>query len=121
MMTNEKNDSDVLHFSRSGSPTVTVSNDIDSQSRTNTSRILNALATSGHKGVADVYGKDVSMISKWKDDGQFERIGAMLAVLGLKVVPMAWQVMDVEQVNALITMSRAHMASLTAEKLGTGE
>jgi hypothetical protein len=112
---------DSISFSRSGAATGSVSALPNAHARTNAARILNGLATTGAKTVADIYERDVSMVSKWKEDGQFEKMATMLATMGLKVVPIDWQVMDTEQVTALLTLNRAYMATLTAEKLVAGE
>lgn len=108
-------------FSRSSIPTVSVSADMSAIARTNASRIVNGLAVRGQKGAADIYGKDVSTISKWVKDGEFDKVGALLASLGLKVVPMEWQCVDMAQLDALLTLNRAYVVNLTAEKLVIGE
>jgi len=115
----------VSSFSRSGAAAIssvpatkyTVSNDVAALARTNLSRIVNGMATHGRKGVADIYEKDVSTIAKWLENGQFERMAMVLAALGLKVVPSDWECLDMAQVNALLTLNRAYVINLTAEKL----
>lgn len=117
MMFSPENES---YFSRSGisaASTSSVSSGADASTRANFSRILHALADRGQKAVAEVYGKDVGTISRWKDNGEFEKVAAMLAVLGLKVVPADWQCVDMAQVNALLTLNRAYVINLTADKL----
>lgn len=107
-------------FSRSGAASSAlppVSANVDALTRTNLSRIVNGMATNGRKEVAEIYGKDVSTIAKWLDNGQFERLARLLAALDLKVVPTTWECVDMAQVQAMLVLSRAHVNGITADAL----
>jgi hypothetical protein len=94
-----------------------VSPEVDSHARINLSRILNELAHRGQKGVASVYDKDVSTVSKWKDTGEFDRIAMMLAVLGLKVAPATSFLVEEETYLAITHIAAKAMANPDAMKL----
>lgn len=103
-------------FSRSGSGTDAVSAEVDARSRKNASTILHKLKAVGLGPVARAIGVNESTVSRMQE-ADIDRMARMLAVLGLKVVPVEMQLVDMEQVNALITLNRSYVGGLTADKL----
>lgn len=73
---------------------------IAERSRKNHAAILRSLAAAGQARVAALIGVDDSTITRIKD-GQLERLAAVLAASGLKVVPEDHQTLAPEYVRAL--------------------
>lgn len=101
-----------VHFSRSGARAVNgetiVSDDVAARSRKNATIVLHKLGMVGLRPVADALGVAESTVSRMKD-GDIDRLGKMLAVLGLKVVSAELELMDMRQVEAMLTLTKAHI------------
>lgn len=74
------------------------------RSRKNVSTILHALAATGQADVARAMGVSESTVSRLKD-GTLDQLGALLAHVGLKVVPAGMQCFDPSYVDALKTLA----------------
>ena len=61
--------------------------------------------------VAAAMGVSESTVSRFKNE-HMETLCQVLAHLGLKVVPVEMQCFPPEQVQALLTLSKAHLASV---------
>jgi cytochrome c biogenesis factor len=89
------------------------------RSRKNVQVILQALAATGQSEVARAMAVHESTVSRMKD-GQIDHFGAMLAHLGLKVVPVGMQCFNPEYVEALQTLAAVGIKH-QAPKLDWGE
>jgi hypothetical protein len=95
-----------------------VSPEIEERARKNHSILLNRLGKTGQKNVGDGVGLSEASISKMKDKGDFERFGKMIALMGLKVVPVEMKVVDMNQMEAVLTLAKKYMALMeSSEKL----
>lgn len=106
----------VISFSRSGAAMETVSAELDARSRKNCSLILRKLSSIGQVRAAQAIGVNESTISRMKE-GDFDRIGKLLAALGLKVVPVEMEVMDRKKIDAMLELARAYVNDITADAL----
>ena len=77
-----------------------VSPAIAERARKNTSAILRGLASVGQVRVAEHLNLSESTVSRMKD-GELDRLGALLAACGLKVVPQDAQTVDQELLRSL--------------------
>lgn len=109
-------DDDFL-FSRSGTATVPVSAEVESRSRKNLTRILHGLAAVGQVHVAGGIGVHESSISRWKDNGEFDRMSRMLAVMGLRVATPEHKVMSQDEFNMLMRFAKIGMRNMTEADL----
>lgn len=82
------------------------------RSRLNHRAVLNALANTGLRPVAEAVGVDQSTISKWKDGGEIERYSKFLAACGLKVVPVEWECFPRKDVDVLMHLAKQRLESL---------
>ena len=81
-----------------------------SAEQTGTARKINAtllqrLASVGQNRVATALGQSESTVSRWKD-GELEKLASLLAVLGLKVVPVNQKCFDPQYIEALRMLAR---------------
>lgn len=87
------------------------------RARKNERIILMTLASAGQRPIADVLGIDESTVTRMKE-GQIERMSQMLAVLGLKVVPVDVKCFDPATVGMLLELARARLNNIDrADKL----
>lgn len=95
----------------------TMTNAFTQRAQKNHSTILQHLASIGQVRVAETLGLSESTVSRWKDV-EIERIGKMLAVLGLRVVPITMKCYPADKLAAIFTLAKAHMESMrSAESL----
>lgn len=80
----------------------------DATARKNERLILQRLASYGQAPVAVALGVSESMVSRWKD-GDIERFGRFLALLGLKVTPVEYRCYDQRTLEAMLTLARQRM------------
>lgn len=73
-------------------------------SRKNEQLILHSLAEHGQARIADMMGVHESTISRFKDGG-ISQASALVAALGLKIVPQRMECFDPEYVRALRTLA----------------
>ncbi len=78
---------------------------IADRSRKNLTAVLRGLATVGQAKAADLLGVHESTVSRMKD-GDLEKLCALLAACGLKVVPEAMQLFEPERIEALRVLAR---------------
>lgn len=81
------------------------------RARKNERIILMTLASAGQRPIADVLGIDESTVTRMKE-GQIERMSQMLAVLGLKVVPVDVKCFDPATVGMLLELARARLNNI---------
>lgn len=67
----------------------------DGRARKNLSLILNAIAKTGLRRIAEEIGKDESTVCRMKD-AQLPAFAAVLSAVGLKVVPTGYQCVDAD-------------------------
>ena len=79
--------------------------------------LLRALDQVGHQPVAAAIGRDVSLISKWKDEGRFSQTARVIAALGLKIVPRNVKCYEPQYVEALQTLAREGLKKEAPQKL----
>lgn len=95
--------------------------DISGIARKNHSIALQRLASVGLGPVAKALGVSESTVSRHKDQ-HLEELTAMLAVLGLKVVPVELRLYRSEDIEPLIALARQRMESLrSADQLAFDE
>lgn len=80
----------------------------DATARKNERLILQRLASHGQAPVAEALGVSESMVSRWKD-GDIERFGRFLALLGLKITPVEYRCYDQRTLEAMLTLARQRM------------
>lgn len=88
----------------------------DDRARKNAASILRRLARYGQATVAAELGVSESSVSRWKGDGEVDRWSRLLALLGLKVVPIDWRCFPPEHVDWLLLGNR-----IAAEKVRTAD
>jgi hypothetical protein len=88
----------------------------EDRARKNAAAVLRRLASYGQATVAAELGISESTVSRWKGDGDIERYGRLLALLGLKVVPGDWRCYPPEHVDWLLLGNR-----IAAEKVRTAD
>jgi hypothetical protein len=94
---------------------------IDERSRKNEVAILRSLASAGMLAVSDHLRVDESTVCRWKDKtiGQF---AGLLAVCGLKVVPVTMRCFDPADIEAILHQAHKYMESVrSADQLGWEE
>lgn len=79
--------------------------DVAERSRKNESIILRRLASVGQAVVATGLGLHESSVSRMKD-GELERLSRLLAILGLKAVPIEMRCYPENEINAIFTLAR---------------
>lgn len=99
---------DVL-FSRNLNPTLAVSPDVESRTRKNYSLILNHLSAAKQSHVADSLGIHESTISKWKENGELERMARFLAVIDLQVAAKDDRLYKPAEIEAAFILLRGQM------------
>lgn len=92
---------------------------IADRARKNHAAILRAVAAAGQTRVAALIGVDDSTVTRLKD-GQLERLAAVLAAAGLKVVPEDHQTLAPEYVKALQVLAMRGVENAPAPS-GFGE
>jgi len=75
--------------------TLPVSPTPDARARKNAALILNAIARTGLRRIAEDIGKDESTVSRMKET-QIPALAHLLASVGLKVVPAGYQCIDAD-------------------------
>jgi hypothetical protein len=97
---------------------VTVSMPIDERTRKNEQIILKGLASVGMLSIATHIGVDESTVCRWKEK-MIGQLAGMLAVCGLKVVPVTVRCFDPADIDAILHQAHKYMESVrTADQLG---
>ena len=87
------------------------------RARKNLTLVLQSSASLGQKGIAEKLGTSEATISRLIS-GDLERVCQVLAVLGLKVVPIEMQCYPPEKIRILLSLARDHLNQLeTPEQL----
>ena len=74
------------------------------------SQILQSIEATGQSVVANCVGVDASTITRWKEGkGRIESICDLMAVLGLKVVPMDMQCYNPAKVEILWALAKDNL------------
>ncbi len=81
------------------------------RSRKNLTAILTGLSREGQVHVANAIGVHESTVSKLKDEN-FERLSQILAVTGLKVVPVEMRCYPPDEIEALLVLARKRLGGL---------
>jgi hypothetical protein len=87
------------------------------QSRKNEAAILRALASVGQCRIAESMGVSESLISRMKSSGDLGKTAAMLANLGLKVVPTTMVCFDPAYVEHLRALAKIGLNSPASEQV----
>jgi transcriptional regulator with XRE-family HTH domain len=66
------------------------------------SALLRGLASVGQANVATALGVSETMVSRWKSDGEIDRIAALLDLLELKATPVSHRCYPPEYVDWLV-------------------
>lgn len=90
------------------------------RSRKNVQVVLQALAVTGQAEVARHMGVSESTVSRMKD-GTIDQLGALMAHLGLKVVPAGMLCFDPAYVDALKTLAEVGIRQPTPRTLDWSE
>lgn len=101
----------------------TVSAEVETRSRKNQSTILRGLARVGQATVAEALGVAESTVSRMKDK-DIPDLAKLLAIAGLKVVPVAIRCYEPQQIGAILTLAKAYLASIDHHEeleLGDGD
>ena len=96
-------------FSRTNIPAIPISAEVQERSRKNHTIILKSLIAHGQVHLGAAIGSHETTISKMKEKGVFEQMGKILAVLGLKVVPVEMKCYDMGKMNAIFALAKARM------------
>ena len=88
-----------------------VSADLNGTARKNAFTILQRLSSVGQSRVPESVGVSESTISRWKD-GEIDRLGLTLAVLGLRVVPQDARVVDPAKLAVLMALAEDGLSTL---------
>lgn len=88
------------------------SHDPATRARKSEALVLQRLASIGQVAVAKGLGVNESTVSRMKD-GEISRYSQMLAVLGLKVVPVEVRCFDPDEVGALLFHARKRLEGMT--------
>lgn len=92
----------------------TVSPQLSETARKVRGALLRGLASVGQSNVAIALGVSETMVSRWKSDGEVDRIAALLDLCGLKAVPREMKCYPPEQVEWLLLGNR-----IAAQKVRT--
>lgn len=90
------------------------------RSRKNVQMILQALAAAGQAEAARAMGVSESTVSRMKGD-TIDQLGALMAHVGLKVVPAGMQCFDPAYVDALKTLAEVGIRQPTPRTLDWSE
>lgn len=74
--------------------------------RKNETVLLHSLAELSQKAVADRLGVSEATVSRMKSEGQLENMSALLAAMGLKLVPCDAEAFTPEYIAALRTLAQ---------------
>lgn len=88
-----------------------VSDSYPERSRKIASTILTGLHRVGQVRVAEHCECSESKISKWKSE-DLENAARIIAACGMKVVPIEKRCFDQQQIAAILTLAKQHMASI---------
>lgn len=89
----------------------TLSAAVADRSRKNLAAILQRLASIGQAKAAEALGTSESTVSRMKDK-ELEQLAKLLAVLGLKVVPVEMRCFDPDAIGAILALAKARLASI---------
>lgn len=81
------------------------------RSRKNLSAILQGLASVGQAKLAEGLSVSEATVSRWKEKDA-EQCARTLALMGLKVVPESMRCFDQQQIGAILTLAKQHMAQI---------
>lgn len=87
----------------------------EERARKNASTILKSMHSFGQSHLAKELDVSESTVSKWKPNGDIDKTAKMLAVLGLKVVPVSAQCFDPEYVEHLRALAQIGL-TITAQE-----
>lgn len=82
------------------------------RARKNESTFLQGLASVGQRPIAEALGVDVSTVSRLKSDGMVERVSHVLALAGLKIVPVDMQCFPPGEIAALLTLAKGRLREI---------
>lgn len=85
----------------------------DERARKNLTTILQGLARVGQTSAAEAMKVSESTVSRMKDS-DLERLAALLAVMGLKVVPVQFKCYRPDDIEPYIQLARQHMRTVTS-------
>jgi len=88
-----------------------VSPDRTERARKNLTLILRRLASVGQVRIADGLGISEATVSRWKAE-EAEQCAAILALLGVKVVPEEMRCFDPQKIGAILDLAKAHLAEI---------
>jgi Bacteriophage CII protein len=95
----------------------TVCAEVTERARKNLTVILQRLAAVGQARVAEGIGQHESTVSRWKG-ADAEQLAKMLALMGLKVVPIEMRCYPQHKIDAIFVLAKASMETMdSAEKL----
>lgn len=96
----------------------------EARARTNAAMIVQAFARHGHGRAAACFGVDLSTVSRWVSE-KVEKwcgltlpdfLGRLLALYGLKVVPVEMRCYPEPQIEAIFQLARAHMSQMSTSR-----
>jgi hypothetical protein len=94
---------------------------INERARKNEQTILRAVASVGMLPIATQLGVEESTVCRWKEKS-IPQLAGMLAVCGLKVVPVTMRCFDPADIDAILHQAHKYMESVrTADQLGWEE
>jgi hypothetical protein len=86
---------------------------VEARARKNEKIVLQRLADVGLEPIAQALKVDLSTISRLKN-GAISQVTAMLAVLGLKVVPIEFKCYRPEDIDPYIQLAKRHMRTVVS-------
>lgn len=81
----------------------------DVRARKNLSAVLQASASVGGVAIAKALDVSEATVSRMRSDGDLERYCTLLAVCGLKVVPITMKCYDAEVIGAIFVLARRNL------------
>jgi hypothetical protein len=113
-MTNTNQEEDAF-YSRGGVSMERVSPELASLARKNVGAILRALSAIGQTAAADNLEVHSASITRMKEpNSDIERVGLILAAVGIELPGVDQRIYSVDVVEALRTLAKANLASLTS-------
>ena len=91
-----------------------LSQPLQETARKSLAAILQGLSSVGQVNVAKALDASESTISKLKSDGDLDRLAKLLAIVGLKVVPVRFRCEDPDYLAAMEMLAHRYMESRQA-------
>lgn len=88
-----------------------LSPELEERARKNRAMIFAGLSSAGQAEVARALQISESTVSKMKGD-EIEKVSQLLAVVGLKVVPIAYRCVEPKKMEALLTLAGVELDRL---------